>query len=156
MKKIIALLMLSISFVFAAINLQTASKEELMSIKGIGEQKALAIMEYRKTHKLKSADDLLAIKGIGAGIVENVKKDVKVSSAKKTAKAKTSKASKKLDNAKTKTTKKVAKTKAKANKKVAKAKTKASKKAKKVEKKTSKKAATKAKKQVKKQTKTKK
>lgn len=40
MKKIVALLMLFCSFLFAEINLQTASKEELMGIKGIGEKKS--------------------------------------------------------------------------------------------------------------------
>ena len=35
MKKIIGLLLLCASFIFASMNLQTATKEELMSIKGI-------------------------------------------------------------------------------------------------------------------------
>lgn len=50
MKKIVALLMLCGTFLVAQINLQTASKEELMSIKGIGEKKAEQIMEYRKKY----------------------------------------------------------------------------------------------------------
>jgi competence protein ComEA len=58
-------------------NLQNASKEELMSIAGIGAKKAMLIMEYRKTHKINSVSDLLKIKGIGSGIVSNVKNDVK-------------------------------------------------------------------------------
>ena len=53
MKKIIGLLLLCASFIFASMNLQTATKEELMSIKGIGEKKADKIMEYRKTNKIK-------------------------------------------------------------------------------------------------------
>lgn len=53
MKKIVALLMLCGTFLVAQINLQTASKEELMSIKGIGEKKAEQIMEYRKKILLK-------------------------------------------------------------------------------------------------------
>ena len=52
MKKIIVLLMLSVSFIFAAVNLQTASKDELMSIKGIGPVKADQIMKYRKSNKI--------------------------------------------------------------------------------------------------------
>ncbi len=73
MKKIVALLMLFCSFLFAEINLQTASKEELMGIKGIGEKKADQIIEYRKTNTINKADDLKNIKGFGDSIVGNVK-----------------------------------------------------------------------------------
>jgi len=68
---------LSVSFLFSAINLQTASKDELICIKGIGDKKANAILKYRKSNKLKSADDLIGIKGFGKGIIANVKKGVK-------------------------------------------------------------------------------
>ncbi|MBP9491138.1 MAG: helix-hairpin-helix domain-containing protein [Aliarcobacter sp.] len=73
MKKIVALLMLCCSFLFAQINLQTASKEELMGIKGIGEKKADQIMEYRKTNTINNPEDLKNIKGFGDSIVGNVK-----------------------------------------------------------------------------------
>ncbi len=79
MKKIVALLMLCGSFLFAEINLQTASKEELMGIKGIGEKKAEQIIEYRKTNTINKADDLKNIKGIGDSIVGNVKEANSVS-----------------------------------------------------------------------------
>lgn len=52
MKKIVALLILGVSFMFAALNLQTATKEELMGIKGIGDKKAEQILEYRATCRL--------------------------------------------------------------------------------------------------------
>ncbi|MCT7646662.1 ComEA family DNA-binding protein [Aliarcobacter butzleri] len=77
MKKIFGLIALCGTFLFGAINLQTASKEELMSIKGIGEKKAEQIMEYRKTNTIKSADDLKNIKGFGDNIVANVKEQAK-------------------------------------------------------------------------------
>jgi competence protein ComEA len=73
MRKIVALLMLCCSFLFAAMNLQTATKDELMSIKGIGDKKADQIIEYRKTNKINSPDDLKNIKGFGDSIVGNVK-----------------------------------------------------------------------------------
>ncbi|KLD98884.1 ComEA family DNA-binding protein [Aliarcobacter butzleri] len=75
MKKIVALFALCGTLVFGVINLQTASKEELMSIKGIGEKKAEQIMEYRKTNTIKSADDLKNIKGFGDNIVTNIKEN---------------------------------------------------------------------------------
>ncbi|MDY0051439.1 MAG: helix-hairpin-helix domain-containing protein [Aliarcobacter sp.] len=74
MKKIVALLMLCVSFMFAAINLQTATKEELMGIKGIGDKKADQIIEYRKTNKINEPEDLKNIKGFGDSIVSNIKK----------------------------------------------------------------------------------
>ena len=86
MKKIIVLLMLSVSFIFAAVNLQTASKNELMSIKGIGPVKADQIMKYRKSNKIKSANDLQNIKGFGPGIIANVKGNKTVSKVKMTEK----------------------------------------------------------------------
>ena len=70
-------MIMSVSFLFSAINLQTASKDELMCIKGIGEKKAEAVLKYRKSHKIKSADDLIQIKGFGKTIISNVKKDIK-------------------------------------------------------------------------------
>lgn len=73
MKKIVMLLVLCVSFMFAELNLQTASKDELMGIKGIGEKKAEQIIEYRKTNKINTPDDLKNIKGFGDSIVSNVK-----------------------------------------------------------------------------------
>ena len=77
MKKIFFLMAISISLLFSAINVQTASKDELMCIKGIGEKKAESVLKYRKSHKLKSADDLIEIKGFGEVLIKNVKKNIK-------------------------------------------------------------------------------
>jgi len=76
MKKVLLLMVLSISVLFSAVNLQTASKKELMCIKGIGEKKAEAILEYRKSHKLNSPKDLIEIKGFGKGLIKNVKQNI--------------------------------------------------------------------------------
>ena len=97
MKKIVALFALCGTLVFGAINLQTASKEELMSIKGIGEKKAEQIIEYRKTNTIKSADDLKNIKGFGDNIVSNVKEN-NIDSIKEKTKKDTKDKSEELNN----------------------------------------------------------
>ena len=63
-----------------ALNINTATKSQLMQIKGIGPKKAQAIINYRKTHKIKSLDELKNIKGINSKILLNIKKDIKKSS----------------------------------------------------------------------------
>jgi len=109
MKKVLVTLLLMISFA-SALNVQTASKDELMCIKGIGEKKASAIMKYRKSHKLKSAKDLLEIKGFGKALVQNVQKDTKsvTCGGKKSAKKSTKKSTDKKSTSKKSSSKKSA------------------------------------------------
>jgi competence protein ComEA len=96
MKKILFMLAITLSFL-SALNVQKASKDELMCIKGIGEKKASAVIKYRKSHKLKSAQDLLDIKGFGKALVKNVKNDIKsvACGGKKSSKKATKKSTKK-------------------------------------------------------------
>ena len=82
MFKILVMLLVGFSMAFA-INLQKASKSELMQIKGIGDKKADSIIKYRKTHKIKSASDLKNLKGFGDKLISNIKNDVKNSTKKK-------------------------------------------------------------------------
>jgi len=68
-------MLLLVGSLMAAIDVNKASKEELMSINGIGEKKAEAIIKYRKKHgTFKSVDDLKNVNGIGDSIVANCKK----------------------------------------------------------------------------------
>jgi len=57
------------------ININTANAEQIStSMTGIGESKAKAIVEYRKTHgKFKSIQDLENVDGIGMKTVERNK-----------------------------------------------------------------------------------
>ncbi|ATF12552.1 ComEA family DNA-binding protein [Brevibacillus sp. HB1.2] len=58
----------------SAINLNMATVEELMSLPGIGEARAKAIVEYRtKQGPFRSADDLKQIEGIGEKMFARIK-----------------------------------------------------------------------------------
>lgn len=79
-KKILfAVAALGVSVAFAAVNINTATVEELQTVKGIGPAKAKAIVEYReKNGAFKSVDDLDHVKGIGKGILEKIRPEVSV------------------------------------------------------------------------------
>ncbi len=48
--KILAMLAISAGLLFGAVDINNATKDQLMSIKGVGDKKADAIIEYRKGH----------------------------------------------------------------------------------------------------------
>ena len=83
MKKLLLLFVFSFSLLFGAVNINTASKEELMSLKGIGETTANNIIEYRKENKFKKIEDLKNVKGIGDKKFESIKEDIEVKDSKK-------------------------------------------------------------------------
>lgn len=55
------------------ININTASKEQLMTIKGVGEAIAQRIIEYREATPFQTIDDFIKVKGIGTKIFESNK-----------------------------------------------------------------------------------
>lgn len=61
------------------LDINTATKEELMTLTGIGEAKALSIVTYRETNgKFKKIEDIMNITGIKAGIFDKIKDQIKV------------------------------------------------------------------------------
>ena len=56
------------------ININTATKEELLTISGIGESKANNIIKYRETNgKFNSIEDIKNVDGIGDNLYETIK-----------------------------------------------------------------------------------
>ena len=59
------------------VNINTATLEELQTIKGIGKKKAEAILQYRKEHgAFRTNEDLLQVKGIGKKALEAIESQV--------------------------------------------------------------------------------
>ena len=66
----------------AAINLNTATKDDLVALPGIGPSKARAILDYRSAHgPFKSIEEVKDVKGIGAKRFEKLKSELKISGA---------------------------------------------------------------------------
>lgn len=59
------------------ININTATKEQLLKLKGIGESKADAILGYRKEKgKITTLDELTQIKGISKRLLDDIRSEV--------------------------------------------------------------------------------
>jgi len=73
-KTLLSLLALAVSAF--ALDINTASAEELTKVKGIGEKKAERIISYREEHgKFDNVDALKNVKGIGEKIVSIIKSE---------------------------------------------------------------------------------
>lgn len=55
------------------ININTCTKEELMSLPGVGEVLAERILEYREQTSFKTLEDIMNVSGIGEKKFENIK-----------------------------------------------------------------------------------
>ena len=61
------------------VNINTASKEELMTLPGIGEARALAIIAYRKENgPFTSVEELKEVEGIKDGVFSKMKDYIEI------------------------------------------------------------------------------
>lgn len=61
------------------VNLNTASAEQLMTLNGIGEAKAAAIIRYREEHgAFQSTEELMEVEGIKEGTWNKIKDQIKI------------------------------------------------------------------------------
>lgn len=87
MVKLVLALAMALAALFAlpasaVVNINTATKDELIALPGIGPAKAQAILDYRKLNgPFKSVDDLKNVKGIGAKRLDKLRADLSVGPA---------------------------------------------------------------------------
>lgn len=60
------------------VNINYATKEELMTLSGIGEAKAEKIIEYRSSTRFRKKEDIKSVNGIGDAIYNKIKDSITV------------------------------------------------------------------------------
>ena len=110
MKKVallFAALLAYVGMAIAAVNINSATKEQLESLNGVGPVKAQAIIDYRKKNgSFKTLEDVKKVDGIGEVTFEKIKGDIMLSGITvpvKAAETKTEKVEKKVEAAADKT-----------------------------------------------------
>lgn len=76
MKRFLFAIFIAVSSLFALVDINSASKEELQSIKGIGEKKAEAIIEYRANKCFSDPSELVKVRGFGEKSVEKILSEI--------------------------------------------------------------------------------
>jgi len=67
--KILTMILLGVTLMFGAVDINTAGKKDLVTLSGIGAKKADAIIAYRDVKCFSNIDELVKIKGIGLKII---------------------------------------------------------------------------------------
>ena len=81
--KLLLSLLLSVSFLFAVVDINSAKEKDFTSLNGVGAKKAKNIVSYRKSNGcFKSVDDLVKVKGIGKKTIDKNRKNLKASKCK--------------------------------------------------------------------------
>lgn len=78
---VIFMLLAGMGFAIAAVNINTATVDELDAVKGIGPGKAAAIVEYRDKNGPFKSVDLKNVKGFGEKSVDKLRGDLSTGGA---------------------------------------------------------------------------
>ncbi len=82
---VIAVLLFTMRFAMAAVDINTAGADELDKLKGIGPVKAKAIVDYRaKNGPFKAIEDVKKVPGIGDSLFETIKGEIAVGTSRVT------------------------------------------------------------------------
>ena len=81
--RLFVILFIVASLLWSSVDINNANARELSSLKGIGQVKSKAIIEYRKHHCFKSAQELTKVKGIGNKTLEKNLSDITVGKCEK-------------------------------------------------------------------------
>lgn len=81
MKKFVALLIALAFSLFAKVDINSAEVKDLQVLKGVGEKKAQAIVDFRKKNgQFKTVEELTKVPGIGKKILDDNKNELEVKS----------------------------------------------------------------------------
>ena len=80
--KLLVLLVVSFNLLLATVDINSASVDELSSLKGVGASKAKAIIKHRSRNCFKNIDELSNVKGIGVKTIEKNKDNLSVGTCK--------------------------------------------------------------------------
>lgn len=84
MKKLLLFLLFSLltAVAAAAVNLNTATVDELCTLKGVGPAKARAIIDHRERHgPFRSVEELVKVRGFGEKTLRRLEKSLTVTGA---------------------------------------------------------------------------
>lgn len=80
--KILTVIALTANLLFGAVDINTATIEELVTLEGIGNKKATKIIQYRETKCFENVDELAEVKGIKKKVVKKNKDNLTASKCK--------------------------------------------------------------------------